>query len=307
VAIVPISYNNVAGQIYESGDCLGITAPDDVYDGTLGSMTSHTITVGSDETDLVVGVAVEISVQHFDLGNLIFKLQSPAGTVVTIMHLPGVSGALDDGSGLDCGDDSDFSISYFVRFEDGAPSGVSAEEIGADIVGAEAVGDPGNGSADNYLPDAGDLSDRRGGTLVDRMSEFAGESAVGDWTLYIADAVSCCSSGADLDAWILELQTAADGDDDGVADAGDNCPTTANSDQTDADGDGIGNACDNCPDAANSDQEDHDGDGIGDICDPQPCCGAAGPTLPLGLAIGMLLLHKLAHGRRSVGPGRTSA
>ena len=34
---------------------------------------------------------------------------------------------------------------------------------------------------------------------------------------------------------------------DGVADAGDNCPTVANADQTDSDNDALGNACDLCP------------------------------------------------------------
>jgi hypothetical protein len=72
-----------------------------------------------------------------------------------------------------------------------------------------------------------------------------------------------------------------DTDGDGVADSSDNCPTTANADQSDIDGDGIGDACDpdndndgvpnstdNCPVVANADQADTDSDGIGDACDP---------------------------------------
>ena len=38
----------------------------------------------------------------------------------------------------------------------------------------------------------------------------------------------------------------------------------------DNDGDGIKNADDNCPDTANPDQYDLDNDGIGDVCDPNP-------------------------------------
>lgn len=97
----------------------------------------------------------------------------------------------------------------------------------------------------------------------------------------------------------------ADGDDDGLGDSadplqvcgtdapdgyvatgGDNCPSTANGNQTDSDGDGLGDACDvtsttdgdrdedgttdsldNCPTVANATQEDRDEDGAGDACD----------------------------------------
>jgi thrombospondin type 3 repeat protein len=51
-----------------------------------------------------------------------------------------------------------------------------------------------------------------------------------------------------------------DGDNDGVPDATDNCPTTANSDQTDTDGDGQGDACD----------ADDDNDGVPDTGDDCP-------------------------------------
>jgi len=69
-----------------------------------------------------------------------------------------------------------------------------------------------------------------------------------------------------------------DDDNDGVADAADNCALTPNADQSDADGDGFGDVCDNCPAAANADQADADGDGVGDACDncastPNPAQG----------------------------------
>jgi len=60
-------------------------------------------------------------------------------------------------------------------------------------------------------------------------------------------------------------------DDDGVADAIDNCINTSNPDQSDIDGDGVGDVCDNCPTVPNPGQEDLDGDGLGDACDPQTC------------------------------------
>lgn len=57
------------------------------------------------------------------------------------------------------------------------------------------------------------------------------------------------------------------GDDDGIADAIDNCPMVDNYDQADYDGDGIGDACDNCKFMINIDQADYDSDGIGNKCD----------------------------------------
>lgn len=69
-------------------------------------------------------------------------------------------------------------------------------------------------------------------------------------------------------------------DDDGVADADDNCPEHVNAAQEDTDGDTEGDACDldddndglpdekdNCPKHANPGQPDEDGDGKGDECD----------------------------------------
>jgi hypothetical protein len=83
----------------------------------------------------------------------------------------------------------------------------------------------------------------------------------------------------------FELTPPADTDADGIPDAIDNCPNTANPDQADADNDGIGDACescsdgdgdgvcdnvDNCPTTANPAQTDSDGDGIGNACDSCP-------------------------------------
>ena len=72
-----------------------------------------------------------------------------------------------------------------------------------------------------------------------------------------------------------------DGDNDGVADVHDNCPSIANATQADNDQDGLGDACDadddndgvpdaqdNCPLVANPAQADTDRDGTGDTCDP---------------------------------------
>ncbi|MBC8414208.1 thrombospondin type 3 repeat-containing protein, partial [bacterium] len=58
-------------------------------------------------------------------------------------------------------------------------------------------------------------------------------------------------------------------DADGIPDAFDNCPETANPGQTDSDSDGYGDLCDNCSQAANASQADIDQDGIGNECDSE--------------------------------------
>jgi subtilisin family serine protease len=59
-------------------------------------------------------------------------------------------------------------------------------------------------------------------------------------------------------------------DDDGVANASDNCPEHYNLGQANGDPDSHGDACDNCPLVSNANQADFDHDGIGDSCDPSP-------------------------------------
>jgi len=67
------------------------------------------------------------------------------------------------------------------------------------------------------------------------------------------------------------VSPAIDRDHDGVPDISDNCPDTANADQTaNEDGDKFGDACDLCPHVADTAAVDTDGDRIGDVCDPHP-------------------------------------
>lgn len=86
------------------------------------------------------------------------------------------------------------------------------------------------------------------------------------------EGVGATPDGAELLLldWFRQAADVA-GDSDGVPDACDNCPATANPDQADGDGDGIGDACDACP----ADTEnDVDGDGLCANVDPCPYDGA---------------------------------
>lgn len=73
---------------------------------------------------------------------------------------------------------------------------------------------------------------------------------------------------------VCESACAPDTDGDFRQDSIDNCPDTANPDQSDVDADGFGDVCDNCPDACNTQQLDADEDGAGDVCDDTPGCGS---------------------------------
>jgi phage tail sheath protein FI len=84
----------------------------------------------------------------------------------------------------------------------------------------------------------------------------------------VIDACDNCPDTANPDQ--------ADTDADGIGDVCDNCLDTANTEQTDIDGDGIGNSCDNCDAVPNPNQLDADNDNIGDLCDSSPGCGGCG-------------------------------
>lgn len=95
--------------------------------------------------------------------------------------------------------------------------------------------------------------------------------------LFSKTNVSLLSLG---EAMSNSLYEEPDFDADGIIDKKDNCPLTANTDQSDTNGNQIGDVCDdydfdgvatnrdNCPQVLNRDQLDTDKDGVGDACDP---------------------------------------
>lgn len=106
-------------------------------------------------------------------------------------------------------------------------------------------------------------------------AQYAVESATGRFAAFAGGSVFAFGPTAPnpptlaaIDDLFTTAPATSDADGDGVGNASDRCPATADPLQEDTDGDGAGDACDDCTAAANPDQRDTDGDGIGNLCDP---------------------------------------
>lgn len=182
--------------VWSAGPDLGIAIPDDGYNGSFGSMASDFIVVGDDGFggNIISDIDVTIGMSHTWIGDLTIKLVSPGGMVLTLLSRPGFDELADDGTGC-CGDSSDLGFAFVITYDDASPN--SAELMGSTIISG-LIGDPANGSPDNYFPNPG------AGPGV-ALADFNGLNAVGSWALYIGDSV-----GADtgiLDRWSLTITT----------------------------------------------------------------------------------------------------
>lgn len=189
-----------AGQTttWSSPSGLNLSVPDGAYDGSLGSMESHAVGVPHLDAELITDVKVSIAMDHTFVGDLTIKLLSPDGTLVTLLNRPGLPGVPDDGS-IVGGDSSNLSSAFAITYDDNASSGVLSEMMGFGLGGSQVIGDPANGSPDNYVP----FPDGAEGNLT--LSDLNGESAVGNWTLYIGDSAS--GSTGMLESWSIEVTT----------------------------------------------------------------------------------------------------
>lgn len=177
-AAIPFAHSHSAGP------SLGLPIVDNAYDGSLASMTCVSLAVGSVGADLVSTVELgSLGLVHGWVGDLVVKVVSPAGTVLTLLSRPGYNEPNDDGNGC-CGDDSDLLYDNAtgagaISFSDLAAT--SAELLGAGLAGSgKACLDDGVCA---YLPAPG-----KGPGLA--LSDFYGENAVGTWQVCVGDAGS---------------------------------------------------------------------------------------------------------------------
>jgi cysteine-rich repeat protein len=173
-------------QVISTGPGFGLDVPDDAYDGTLTSMACVTLDA---EAQIITGVTALVGLSHTYIGDLTFKLVSPAGTVVTLMSRPGALEPLDDGADDVFGIGAPIDAAFPVTFETGAAT--SAEEMGAILADGEVVCQD-DGLCD-YAPDAG-------AALPGDLTTLNGESAGGTWQF-------CAGDSANLDLGVIDLFT----------------------------------------------------------------------------------------------------
>lgn len=176
---------------YSAGPGLNISVPDNLYDGTLGSMSSSTIVVPSVGADTITGLTVDVGMSHTWVGDLTIKLVSPSGSLLTLLNRPGIPDGPDDGSTC-CGDSSNLSAANLITYDDAAST--SAELLGA-----------AQPSSNDIIPAGSYIPAPDGAAGLANLAGFIGENAVGTWTLYIGDG-----AGGDvgtLDFWRLNIST----------------------------------------------------------------------------------------------------
>jgi subtilisin-like proprotein convertase family protein len=144
-------------------------------------MVSHTLAFPVQAENKIIDVNASVTLAHDFVGDLVIKLQSPGGTIVTLLNRPGLPDGPDDGSETG-GDSSDLSESIAILYDDEAPSGDLSELMGQGIGFDEVIGQA-IGSPDNYAP----FND---GANLDGLSSYDGDQAPGNWTLFVADAAA---------------------------------------------------------------------------------------------------------------------
>lgn len=157
------------------GLAIGIADNYNGYQGTIATMQCATITLPDLGFPSIKRLQVTVGMEHPYLGDLIVKLVSPAGTVLSLMSRPGFDEPVD-AHDEDNGDGSDLVRTHPIIFQDNEPDP------------AEAMGTP---TADNQAICRDDgrcvYAPSPGAGPGNALSDFAGEDPAGDWLLCAAD------------------------------------------------------------------------------------------------------------------------
>lgn len=180
--------------VLELGPGLLLAIPDGTYDGRLSSMVCIELTAKANGFDSIEAVELQLGTDHLRLGDLVVKIQSPRGQVLTVMNRPGVEEYVDDGSGTPQGGTHvRLAAAFPVIFRDG--SSHEAEGMGFGLMPYETVCRDDGLCA--FAPSPGSGSG-------EALSDFLGHSAPGAWRICVGDATP--SNEGDLDYVALTLR-----------------------------------------------------------------------------------------------------
>lgn len=170
-------------------DAPALTITDDAYDGTLGSMVSSGVAVSGVTGTYVVDITVDVSINHTWPGDLVLKLESPDGDILTLMSRPGLAETADDGTGC-CGESFDWT-GEVLTFADWG-EGDAELLLSGDGLASDSVRFPNPGITAYPTQDFASLM---GGTMN------------GTWTLYVGDGVG--GDEGTFNSWSITITTAS--------------------------------------------------------------------------------------------------
>ncbi|MCY1069868.1 hypothetical protein OV090_34320 [Nannocystis sp. RBIL2] len=158
---------------------LGAVVVDEIYDGTLDTMTCVELEVPDDPINYVRDIEVTLGINHNWVGDVTVKLISPDDKLLTLVSRPGLVDMNDNGSGC-CGDSANLSKDFPILFRDGAAN--TAEDLGKALVNTNQV----ICKDDNIDPC--EWAPNPGSGPGMNFGDFYGDAAAGSWRLCVSDS-----------------------------------------------------------------------------------------------------------------------
>jgi subtilisin-like proprotein convertase family protein/truncated hemoglobin YjbI len=173
---------NNAQEVFENLAVGVAPIPDAPYTGSIDEMACVIFDVPDTGLNFIDGVQVELGLTNDWVGDLTIKVESPDGTITTLMSRPGTAELADDGTGCG-GDSSNIATAAPVVFIDGGAT--SAELMGSTINGAQTV------CTDDMLCE---YNPNAGAAVAGTLADLVGGPANGQWRVCVADG--CTAAGS---------------------------------------------------------------------------------------------------------------